>query len=50
MTIDHNKIRNVANTLGEPLYILREIDGRFENEDLPIQDIKEKAVATITNA
>ena len=36
----------VASTIGEPLYVLREMDCRFENEEDPFNKQKEKAVAS----
>ena len=42
ITKDTKKLQKVADTFGEPIYILREHDARFENENSPLLD---KAVA-----
>ncbi len=47
LTIDENKLQEVANILKEPLYVLREMDARFENENKPFEFFKEKAVKVI---
>ena len=47
LTLDTEKLQVVATTLKEPLYILREMDGRFENEDKEIAFYKAKAVKVI---
>lgn len=45
--LDNSKLFEVAKELNEDLYILREMDARFENEDLPIKDLMKKAVCII---
>lgn len=35
LTFDKTKLMQIANTIGESVYVLRESDGRFENEDNP---------------
>ena len=47
LTLDEEKLKEIAKTLGEPLYILREMDARFENEDKEIAFYKAKAVKII---
>lgn len=45
---DENKLKNIAKSLNRDLYILREMDGRFENESLSVDEIKNKAVYFIS--
>ena len=47
ITEDNLRLRGVANALKEPLYILREMDARFENEDRDFEFYKAKAVKVI---
>jgi len=47
ITNDEAKLKELAATLGEDVYVLREMDGRFENEQKPLF---EKARAVITPA
>ena len=47
ITKEKEKLEQVSAQLGKPLYILREMDGRFENEELPQQQIIERAIAII---
>ena len=47
ITLDKEKLESVAAKIGKSLYILREMDGRFENEELPDSKIIEKAHAKI---
>lgn len=42
---DMDVLNNIAKASGRALYILREYDGRFENENIGPDKIKEKAVA-----
>ena len=49
VTLDYENLEKVAEALEEPLYILREMDARFENEDAGIKYWKNKAVAVIGN-
>lgn len=44
LTLDSDKLTSIANEIGEPLYVLYEMDGRFENENLEFEKVKEKAV------
>jgi hypothetical protein len=48
ITLDEEKLKEVAGGLGKDLFILREMDGRFGNEDLPDSKIIELAVAKIS--
>ena len=41
---DSVKLQEICNELKEPVYILREMDGRFENENQPIEFYKKNAV------
>ena len=47
VTLDYEKLEKVAEALEEPLYILREMDARFENEEAGFKVWKNKAVAKI---
>ena len=47
LTLDMEALQQVAGVLKEPLYVLREMDARFENEDKDINFYKAKAVKTI---
>lgn len=47
VTVDYENLEKVAETLEEPLYILREHDARFDNEDAGIEFWKSRAVAII---
>ena len=49
LTFDFDDLKDVADELKEDLYILREMDGRFENENLPIEEMIKRAVSTITS-
>jgi hypothetical protein len=44
LTLDSGKIQEISTKLGEPIYVLREMDARFENEDKDIAFYKFKAV------
>jgi hypothetical protein len=44
---DKFKLQTVADFIGKPIYILREMDGRFENQYRPIEEVVKVAVATI---
>lgn len=48
LKFDAEALQNSAKEIGKDLYILREMDGRFENENLGIEYIKSK-VAKIIN-
>lgn len=43
---DADKLKQLAADLGEGFYVLREMDGRFQNEDRPLI---ENAVAKVTD-
>jgi hypothetical protein len=47
LTLDTAQLMNVARELKEPLYVLYEMDARFENEDQPFKFYENKAVAKI---
>lgn len=44
LTLDGQKLEQVARELNEDLYVLRELDARFENENLSGDVLKTKAV------
>lgn len=46
-TIDKQILQKVANKLKMNLYILYEYDGRFENENIPFNIVKEKAIEIV---
>lgn len=48
LTLEGDKLQNVANITKQTLYVLREMDCRFENENLPVKKLKEKAITTYT--
>ena len=39
-----DKLQEIANILNDDLFVLRELDGRFENENLPFEEVKQRAV------
>ena len=47
ITKDRDELDKISLDLGEPLYILREMDARFENENLSIEEFKNRAVIKI---
>jgi hypothetical protein len=48
ITLDEGELKKVAEGLGKDLYVLREMDGRFGNEELQDEKIAELAVAKIS--
>jgi hypothetical protein len=42
-TLDEEILQKIAELIGKKLYILREMDGRFENENLNVEKMKERA-------
>jgi hypothetical protein len=48
LTLDTPKLQEVADVLKEPLYVLYEMDARFENENKEVDFYKSKAKAVIT--
>jgi len=46
-TLDQNTLQEIANEIGQDLYILREMDGRFENEEKPGPELAKKAVQVV---
>lgn len=47
ITRERENLENVAQEIGKDLFILREMDGRFNNEELPDSQIISKAVCKI---
>jgi hypothetical protein len=47
VTLDFDNLKGVADELGEDLYILREMDARFDNENAGFKYWKSKAIAII---
>lgn len=47
ITRDQESLQNIAKTIGKDLYILRELDGRFSDEEPTDKHVISKAVATI---
>lgn len=47
LTLDGESLQKIASELGESLYILREMDGRFENENKSFEFYKMKAIKII---
>lgn len=48
VTNDIEALKNVASRIGKDLYILREMDGRFENESLDDSEIIRRSTCKIT--
>ena len=48
VTKEKEKLENVARGIGKDLYILREMDGRFGNEELKDSEIITRAICKIT--
>jgi hypothetical protein len=48
LTKDGETLKRISNSSGETLFILRESDCMFENEDQPIQELIKKAVWSTT--
>lgn len=48
LTVDREKLQEVANELHDTLYVLYEMDGRFENENRSMKFYKDRAIDTIT--
>jgi hypothetical protein len=47
LTLDTEKLKEIAKIFGEPLFVLYEMDARFENENQPIEYYKQNAIAKI---
>lgn len=47
ITEDRERLQKISTDIGKSLYILKELDGRFENENLSDSDIIKKSVVTI---
>jgi hypothetical protein len=48
ITRDIENLKSISIDLGEDLFILKEIDGRFENENISSKEIISRAVSKIT--
>lgn len=48
ITRDFDTLKEIASLLDEDLFILREMDGRFENEDLPDGEIISRSACKIS--
>jgi len=48
VTKDRDSLERISSRLGKDLFILRELDGRFENEELKDSEIIAKSVCKIT--
>src|SRR3989304_4102841 len=48
ITIDDSALKKIAEEIGEPLYVLREMDARFENENKSIKELILKAIWNTT--
>lgn len=44
LTLDSDALQRVSNATGEQIAVLREMDGRFEYDDLPFNGAVKKAV------
>lgn len=44
LTKDGDVLKSIAKEIGEPLYVLYEMAGRFDKEMLPFKEVKEKAI------
>jgi hypothetical protein len=44
LTKDEDVLKSIAKEIGEPLYVLYEMAGRFENENLDFEKVKENAI------
>jgi len=47
ITVSFDKLKDIANQLGEDLYILRELDARFGKENKSLKALKKLAVVII---
>lgn len=50
VTLDREILQRISDSIGTDLFILRELDGRFENEDLKDSEIIKRSVATIKHS
>jgi hypothetical protein len=50
VTVSDAALQEVANETGKTLYVLREMDGRFENENCDVERVKHAAVKTYVPA
>jgi hypothetical protein len=44
LTREGDKLKAVAKEIGEPVYVLREMDCRFDTQSLPVEQLIERAV------
>lgn len=44
LTLDSEALQAIADASGHDLFVLSEMDGRFENEEIPFEKVKERAV------
>lgn len=44
ITKSADTLKEIAKEIGEPLFVLREMDARFENEDKPASEMIKKAI------
>jgi len=47
LTMDREKLEKIASQSGKDLFVLRELDGRFENENIKDSEIIKRAVSKI---
>lgn len=48
VTLDRESLESIARDLGKDLFILREMDGRFENENLKDSEIISRSICKIS--
>ena len=48
LTLDEDILKNIAESMREDLFVLREMDGRFENENITQGEIISRAIAKIS--
>jgi len=48
VTRERESLQNIANEMGKDLFILRELDGRFENENLDDSEIIRRSICKIS--
>jgi hypothetical protein len=48
VTKERDKLENIAKEIGKDLYILREMDGRFGNENLGDSEIIKRCICKIS--
>lgn len=50
LTTDADALQAIADETRVTLYVLRELDGRFDNENRPVEDVRAVAMRTFTPA